>query len=154
AKEIAAAVPVESGAPVVLVDTINDNGVNGGLRAEWLYGKILEALAAQAVETVAQPPGWSGLGLPDGGHAVGRGRLIVLPGQEAMVEASWQLDQGRAIRGIGSLRFPQAIAPTVDSNTYLPPLPRGSDKIALHLDARPGGALCNGQQTELWLEAS
>src|SRR5690606_15102741 len=86
AHDIAAAVPVKSGAPVVLVDTINDNGVNGGLRAEWLYGKMLEALGAQGVETVAQPPGWSGLGLPDGVQAVVRGRLIVLPGQEAMVE--------------------------------------------------------------------
>ncbi|MBA2663799.1 MAG: hypothetical protein H0U74_16040 [Bradymonadaceae bacterium] len=148
------AIPIQSGQPALLIDTINDNGVNGGPRAEWLHGIMLNALGKSGAETVRRPDRWSGLGLPDGVQGVLRGRVVSLPGQEALLEVSWEVDMGRSVRGVGTASFPQAIAPDMDVATYMPTLPQGTGKVALHMDTRPGGALCNGQTTELWLEAS
>ncbi|RVU42662.1 hypothetical protein EA187_15860 [Lujinxingia sediminis] len=138
----------------VALDTINDSGVNGGPRAEWLHDQILAALSYSGVSTRKLPGRWSGLGLPPSTGAVVRGTIRQIPGQEAMLEASFRLERGDEIRGIGSVRFPQAIAPMIDPQTHMPPLPEGNGKVALHMDARPGGALCEGQQTELWLETA
>lgn len=154
AQASAQALGVEGRAPVVVIDTINDNGVNGGPRVEWLYGLMLTALGNHGVNTAHRPQRWSGLGLPDNVDGVLRGKIAVLPGQEAMLELSWELDLGESVRGLGAVRFPQAIAPEMDAETYLPALPANSGNIALHMDTRPGGALCNGQNTELWIEAS
>lgn len=141
--------------PTVVVDTINDNGVNGGPRAEWLHDQLLTALAQRSVDTRRPPPRWSGLGAPSATTGVIRGSIRELPGQEAILEVTWQLELAEnRVRGVGNVQFPLAISPDVDRDTYMTPLPRGSGKVSLHLDSRPGGALCNGQQTELWLETA
>lgn len=140
--------------PVIVIDGITDNGVKGGQRAEWFHGLVLSALGKTSARTISTPDRWSGLGMPEGVDGVIESQIIVLPGQEAMLEVSLRVTLGDVVRGLGSVQFPQAIAPAMDTETYLPPLPRGTGKIALHMDTRPGGALCHGQKTELWLEAS
>lgn len=145
---------VDGRAPSIVIDTINDNGVNGGPRVEWLHGLMLTALGNHGFTTRHRPDRWSGLGLPNGVDGVLRGKIVVLPGQEAMLEFSLELDLGETVRGIGAMRFPQAIAPEMDRETYLPALPVNRGEVALHMDTRPGGALCNGQNTELWIETS
>jgi hypothetical protein len=154
AGDIARAARSVSDNPVIVIDTITDNGVNGGQRAEWLHGLLLTALGQAGVRTAPVPERWSGLGLPPGVDAVVRSQIVMLPGQETMLEASVRAELAETVRGVGSVQFPQAIAPAMDTETYLPPLPRGTGKVALHMDTRPGGALCHGQNTELWLEAS
>ncbi|RAL22762.1 hypothetical protein DL240_07635 [Lujinxingia litoralis] len=157
--EVAEAIARESHAEeseerAVALDTLNDEGVNGGPRAEWLFDQLLTALSTTEVQTRTLPGKWSGLGLPPSTAAVVRGTIRRLPGQETMLEASFRVERGDQIRGVGTVSFPQAIAPQIDPNTYMPPLPTGNGKVALHLDARPGGGLCDGQETEVWLETA
>ncbi len=142
-------------APAVVIDTINDHGVNGGPRAEWLHDQLLGALATNDVDTRRPPARWTGLGLPPATTGVIRGTIRELPGREAILQASWRLElEDRRVRSVGDVEFPLAISPEVDRATYMPPLPRGTGKVSLHVDSRPGGALCEGQETELWLESS
>src|SRR5690554_6683945 len=110
----------------VALDTINDSEINGKPRAEWLHDQLLSALGFSDVLTRKLPGRWSGLGLPPSTAAVVRGTIRQLPGQEAMLEASFRLERGDEVRGMGSVTFPQAIAPTTDPQTYMPPLPEGN----------------------------
>lgn len=149
------AIPEEDLRPAVFIASIEDNGVNGGPRAEWLYDQLLVALAQKGVDVIRPPAHWTGLGVPAESRGILRGTIHQLPGQEAMLEAIWHLElDDHRVRGVGNVQFPQAISPEVDPATYMPPLPRGDGTVAVHLDSRPGGALCDGQQTELWLESS
>lgn len=140
------------GRPAVILDTIEDNGVNGGPRAEWMHRALLNALSQHAIDIREPPLGWSGLRAQEG-QGIIRGELNTLPGSAGVLEISWRLhlvDNRQA--GMGILEFPEAILPELDRNAYVPRLPPSSESVSLHIDSRPGGGLCNGQETELWLE--
>lgn len=142
------------GRPAVILDTIEDHGVNGGPRAEWMHRELLNALAQFPLDVREPPLSWSGL-RAQRGQGIIRGELNSLPGASGVLEISWRLhlmDNRQA--GLGSIEFPEAILPELDQRVYVPQLPPSSDEVSLHLDSRPGGGLCNGQETELWLETN
>lgn len=134
----------------VVFDNVRDLGVDGGLRAEWLLDKMSAALGKTDVAVVRTPRGWDGLDVPKGADAVLRGRVTRLQGRESMLEVTWNLDLGSQLKTVTPVTFPELIGPKVDTSD-LSELPDLNQKVSLRFDSRPGGALCNGQTTEMKL---
>ena len=142
------------GEPRIAIDNIRDVGVDGGPRAEWLIDRMNAALSKGGALIAHIPPDWTGLGLPPRADAVLRGRITRLHGQESMLEVTWNLDLGKGIKAVDPIAFPELIGPAVDLSTHMPDLAGINPNISLRFDSRPGGGLCEGQTTELRLEAS
>ena len=145
---------ISEGRPAIILDSIEDNGVRGGPRAELLHREILAALTRYPLDIQMPPQRYSGL-RPQEGRGILRGELHMLPESSRAVRISWQLfleDNRQA--GMGSVEIPVDLLPELDRRTFVPRLPPNSEDVRLHLDSRPGGGLCNGQETELWLEAA
>jgi hypothetical protein len=140
--------------PRVTIAKIADHGVPGGPRSEWLYRNLQYALEQASAEVVPLKSDWSGQGLPGKVDGVVHTRIISLGGTEATLEVLWKIKTLDQVFTAEAARFPEMIAPKINDATYLPPLNVGSDKIAIHFDAREGGGLCHGQETELWLETT
>lgn len=134
----------------VSIDSVHDLGMDGGQRAEWLVDRISAALSGTKLQLVRLPRGWDGLTLPKGVDAVLQGRVTRLHGRESMLEVTWNLDMGTQLKTASPVTFPELIGPVVET-ADLVTLPEDNDKVSLRFDARPGGALCNGQTTEMKL---
>lgn len=134
----------------VAFDNVRDLGVDGGLRAEWLLDRMSAALSKTDVALVRPPRGWDGLDVPKGADAVLRGRVTRLQGRESILEVTWNLDLGTQLKTVTPVAFPEMIGPHVET-TELGELPDLNQKVSLRFDSRPGGALCNGQTTEMKL---
>ncbi|MEZ4461663.1 MAG: hypothetical protein R3E66_18455 [bacterium] len=132
----------------IAIDNVRDLGVDGGPRAEWLIDRVAAGISSTKLELVRMPKEWNGLGLPKGIDAILRGRVTRLQGREAMLEVTWNLDLGNQLKSASPVTFPELIGPAMDSQSFAD-LPGINEKVALRFDARPGGALCNGQTTEM-----
>lgn len=137
----------------VSIDNVHDLGIDGGHRAEWLVDRISAALSGTKLQIVRLPRGWDGLALPKGVDAVLQGRVTRLHGRESMLEVTWNLDMGTQLKTASPVTFPELIGPVVET-ANLTDLPTDNDIVSLRFDARPGGALCNGQSTEMKLATS
>lgn len=137
----------------VAIDNVRDLGIDGGPRAEWLVDQIVRSLSQTQVELVRLPKGWDGLNLPTGVDSVLRGRVTRLHGRESMLDVTWTLDLGETFRAIAPVTFPEMIGPVVETSDDAD-LPDLNEKVSLRFDARPGGALCNGQTTEMKLNTT
>ncbi len=137
----------------VSIDNVHDLGIDGGPRAEWLVDRISTAISKTNLELVRLPPDWDGLKLPKGVDAVLRGRVTRLHGRESMLEVTWNLDMGTQLKSASPVTFPEMIGPVVEGGD-LTELPTENKDVSLRFDARPGGALCNGQTTEIKLATS
>ncbi len=151
--QLATSMKSEGKRPKIGIDNVRDIGVDGGPRAEWLVDKMSAALLDGGAVVAKLPPTWSGLGLPDGVDAVVRGRVTRLHGQESMLEVTWNLDVGDAVAATSAVEFPELIGPVVDASTMMPDIDDTTQQLSLRFASRPGGGLCAGQQTELFLEA-
>ncbi len=137
----------------VSIDNVHDLGIDGGHRAEWLVDRISAAISGTKLQIVRLPRGWDGLALPKGVDAVLNGRVTRLHGRESMLEVTWNLDMGNQLKTASPVTFPELIGPVVET-ADLTDLPADNEKVSLRFDARPGGALCNGQTTEMKLATS
>lgn len=162
AQTIVARVAQHSGqkVPVFAVDIVRDRGVPGGELAEWVVDRTRQALSATGATLTRLPAGWGGATLPAGVHGVLRGKITAVKserGQDVMFEVHWDVLYGdNAEFSPAVVRFPQQIGPAIDPNTRMPE-PEDArllkqDQVALHLDAKEGGGLCEGQETELFVE--
>ncbi len=140
--------------PRVTIAQIEDHGVPGGQRAEWIHPHLQYALEQASAQVVPLQPNWSGHGLPDRVDGVITAQIVPMQGVEASLEMSWGIQGVDQIFTGRALSFPEAVAPDIDRSTYLPSLDLHSDKVALHFDSREGGGLCHGQKTEVWLETA
>lgn len=140
--------------PRVAIAKIPDQGIPGGPRSEWLYGNLQYALEQASAEVVPLQPNWSGQGIPHKVDGVVLATISDLGGAEAMMEVRWKIKSADRVFSAEAVSFPQVVAPDVNDATFLPALNIGSDKVSIHFDAREGGGLCNGQNTELWLETT
>ncbi len=155
-EKTAAALVQASGAerPIFALDAVRDNGVEGGNRAEWLVDRMSAALTKSGAALGKVPSDWTGMNPPDGADAVLRGRITRMHGREAMLEVTWQLDDGKALRSVDPIIFPEFIGPVVDESTLFDEVAPTSDDVALRFAARPGGGLCNGDTFHIFLETS
>lgn len=144
----------EGVSPRIGIDNVRDIGVDGGPRAEWLIDKMKGALLEGGAVVARLPNDWSGLGVPKDVDAVVRGRVTRLHGQEAMLEVTWSLDVANATAATSSVQFPELIGPVVDADTMMPDIDDTTRDLSLRFASRPGGGLCAGQRTELFLESS
>jgi len=154
AAQLVANVTRKQGEPRIGIDNVRDVGVDGGPRAEWLIDRMNAALSKNGALLARIPPDWSGLGLPRGVDAVLRGRITPMHGQEAMLEVTWNIELGHGMKAVDAIAFPELIGPSINPLTHLPDLAGINPAVSLRFDARPGGALCNGQTTELRLETA
>ncbi len=144
------------GTPRMTIHNIDDHGVPGGLRSEWLHRHLQDALDRASAHVIPLDPSWSGQGLPDRADGVVTAQIVPMGGVEDSLEVSWQARTVDRVFSGGSVHFPEVVAPDIDRSTYLPPFPvkLDDDKVALHFDRRDGGGLCHGQKTEIWLETA
>lgn len=154
AKQLVSAFPSSDGARIAF-DFVRDVGVDGGPRAEWLIDRMSAALSNNGALIARVPPDWSGLTLPPGVDGVLRGRITPMHGRETMLEVTWSLEIADGVsRAFDPIAFPELIGPAINPLTHLPDLAGVNPAISLRFDARPGGALCHGQTTELRLETA
>ncbi len=140
--------------PRFAFDNITDMGVDGGARAEWLVDRMTAALSKHGALISAVPPDWSGIGVPKGTDAVLRANITPMHGRESMLEVTWKIQLPQGLRAVDPIAFPELIGPSINPLSQLTELAGINPNIGLRFDARPGGALCNGQRTELRLETS
>jgi hypothetical protein len=135
---------------VVVLSTIDDRGVPGGLRADWLMGQVRRALTMLDVDTMEPPRGYLGHDLPDDIDFVLRGSLVerVDPKRQLPVlDVSFSLvDRVGGVRTGAPVVVPAAMAPLPPARVHLPPPTAG---LALHVETRASGSLCPGDYTQI-----
>lgn len=136
----------------ITIDRLADGGIPGGPRADWLRDRLEQRLAGVAT-LVASPRGWAGDRVPEGVDLVIRGDLVVRrESQISVVEAHLRtLGGAGAVLGAARVTFPESAAPASGSATA--PSAEASPGLSLHADAHPGGSLCAGENTQLWLKS-
>lgn len=155
-EKTAAALVSASGskAPIFALDSVRDNGIEGGNRAEWLVDRMAAALTKAGAAMGKTPANWTGLQPPKGADGILRGRITRMHGRESMLEVTWKLDDGVAVRSVDPIIFPEFIGPVVDESTLFSDVAPSSDDVALRFAARPGGGLCNGDKFHMFLETA
>lgn len=154
AAQLLASVAAKKSEPRIAIDNVRDAGVDGGPRAEWLIARMNAALSKNGALLARIPPDWSGLGVPKNVDAVLRGRITPMHGQESMLEVTWNIELGHGMKAVDPIAFPELIGPAINPLTQLPDLAGINPAVSLRFDSRPGGALCEGQTTELRLETA
>lgn len=151
------------GSIAVVLSKVVDNNTPGGERAEWLRSRMGAALSRITALSVRSPPtAWAGDGVPRGFVAVVTGRVFsVTQGQEDMLEVSWRArllaKDGRVDERFSEpMTLPAAIVPrSVHAPVADPlPLPEHDDSLSVQIASAPGGSLCLGQPTQLYLRSS
>jgi hypothetical protein len=136
---------------LVVLDRIDDGGVPGGLRADWLLGRVRAALTALRIDVVATPARWDGR-LPRGVEFAVRGSLIdrVDPRRQVPVVdvVFTAIDKKGLVRASPSFSIPAALAPPSPTQVTTPPPTAG---LSLHVETRPGGSLCPGDFTQIYV---
>jgi hypothetical protein len=140
---------------VVILDRIDDNGTAGGVRADWLLGRVRAALTDLDIDMMEPPKGWTGRlfgGLAKEAEYTLRGTLVeaVDPKTQLPVLDVTFLVTDRKGFGRSSVPFqiPAALAPLPPSKVTPPPPPVG---LSLHVESSRGGSLCPGDYTQLHL---
>jgi hypothetical protein len=135
---------------VVVVDRINDLGAPGGIRADWLLGRVRAVLADLDVELREPPRGWDGSRPPRDVEFVLRGSLVerVDPVQQIpVIEVSFVAVDSRGVsRASSPFVIPAALAPAPPAPVHTPPPTTG---LSVHVETRAGGNLCPGDYTQL-----
>ena len=142
--------PRKRAAAIVVVDRINDLGAPGGIRADWLLGRVRGVLADLDVEMREPPRGWDGARPPRDVEFVLRGSLVerVDPVQQLpVIEVSFVAVDGRGVsRPSLPFTIPAALAPAAPAPVQTPPPTAG---LSIHVETRAGGSLCPGDFTQL-----
>jgi len=140
---------------VVVLDRIDDNGTAGGVRADWLLGRVRAALTDLDIDMMEPPKGWTGRlfgGLAKEAEYTLRGTLVETmdPKTQLPVLDVTFLVTDRKGFGRSSVPFqiPAALAPLPPSKVPPPPPPVG---LSLHVESSRGGSLCPGDYTQLHL---
>jgi len=141
----------------VIIDRVQDAGVPGGPRADWLLARMEHALQKASVRLGVAPRSWAGELPVSGVDMVVRGSVTERAEAGVLVlEASWEgfTRAGRRVRG-RPVVFPAAASPHV---VKAPPAStRMSDATGLSLrveamtSGRASGSLCPGERAQLWL---
>ena len=147
----------------VWIDRIDDAGVPGGPRADWLRTR-LEAKLADIAVVVAPPKGWAGDGLPDGVDLVVRAVITQRTERQVdVLEVNWQAwrkdgaalalnGAALALNGAATTVLPVAASPYPQPAT-IAELPPSSAGLSIRIDAARGNTLCAGERTQLWLKS-
>jgi hypothetical protein len=137
---------------MVLIDRIDDSGAAGGVRADWLLGRVRAALTAIDVDMMEPPRGWTGVLFPKNVEFTLRGTLVerVDPkSQLPVLDIDFVLlDPDRRSRSSRPFSIPAALAPSPPRKVPPPPPPMG---LSLHVESQRGGSLCPGDYTQLHL---
>lgn len=135
---------------LVVLGGVRDNGAPGGLRAEWLLGRVREVFTAMGVEMREPPKGWNGLRPPKDVELLVRGELVErvdlrkqLPVFDVMFSA---VDARGAIRNGKTITLPAALAPAPPRPVNVPPATIG---LQVYAETRPSGSLCSGDWTQV-----
>jgi hypothetical protein len=136
---------------IVILGAIDDRGAPGGLRAEWLLSRVRVALTGLGVEMIDAPRNWNGA-LPKDVTFLLRGSLVerVDPQKQLPVlDVTFTSQDGRrATRAARPVVIPAALAPMPPKPVTSPPPTVG---VSLHVETRPGGNLCPGDYTQLYV---
>jgi hypothetical protein len=140
---------------VVILDRIDDNGTAGGVRADWLLGRVRAALTDLDIDMMEPPKGWTGRlfgGLAKEAEYTLRGTLVeaVDPKtQLPMLDVTFLVTDRKGFgRSSVPFQIPAALAPMPPSKVPPPPAPVG---LSLHVESSRGGSLCPGDYTQLHL---
>ncbi len=137
---------------VVLIDRIDDSGAAGGVRADWLLGRVRSALTAIDVDMVNPPKGWAGVLFPKNVEFSLQGTLVERLDPKSslpVLEVGFVLiDTNQVIRSSRPFTIPAALAPAPPRKVPPPPPPMG---LSLHVESQRGGSLCPGDYTQLHL---
>jgi hypothetical protein len=137
-------------AAVVVVDRITDVGAPGGLRADWLLGRVRGVLGELDVEMREPPKGWDGVRPPRDVEFLLRGNLVerIDPKKQLPVlEVAFVAVDARGVeKSAHPFVVPAALAPAPPAPVQTPPPTAG---LSLHVETRAGGNLCPGDFTQL-----
>lgn len=135
---------------VVVLDRIDDSGAPGGVRAEWLLGRVRSALTALEVDMMEPPKDWTGRTLPRGVEFALRGSLVdrVDPKKQVpVIDLSFTITNKQGLgRTSQPFAIPAALAPPAPSKLMAPPATAG---LGLHVETRGSGSLCPGDYTQI-----
>jgi len=145
----------------VIIDRVQDLGVPGGPRADWLLARMEQALQKASMRLGVAPRSWAGELPVSGVDMVVRGSVTERSDAGVLVlEANWEgyTRSGHRVRG-RPVVFPAAASPHVVKPA--PPLSRTNDAASLSLrvetmasganGGRASGSLCPGERAQLWL---
>lgn len=137
---------------VVLLDRIDDSGAPGGVRADWLLGRVRAALTTIEVDMVDPPRGWTGRLFPKDVEFSLRGTLVerVDPkSQLPVLDVAFTVRDRKGFgRSSNPFSIPAALAPAPPTKAPPPPPPVG---LALHVESQRGGSLCPGDFTQIYV---
>ena len=136
----------------VTVVEVNDLGVPGGIRAEWLRARLSRMLE-KGTSVVDPPRGWAGNGVPAGVDLVVRGSVISRSeGGIPMLEVTWDGLTARTTHVHATpVSFPQSASPAAPG-AALTTIPQ-SEGLSVRIDSTRSGGLCAGERTQLWIES-
>lgn len=153
-----AEMPAGARPATVIIDRIQDVGVPGGPRADWLLARMEQSLQKATVRLGIAPRSWAGELPVSGVDMVVRGSVAERADSGVLVlEANWEgfTRSGHRVRG-RPVVFPAAASPHIVK--AVSPLPRSADASSLSLRIEPlagadraSGSLCPGDRAQLWL---
>lgn len=135
---------------VVVLAGVDDRGMPGGLRADWLLTRVKAVLTSINVDMKDPPKGWNGARPPKNVELIIKGQLIdrVDPKKQVPVlETTFStIDADGRIRTGRPFTIPAALAPAPPRAVTAPPPMAG---LAIHVEAPRGGSLCPGDYTQI-----
>ncbi len=135
---------------VVVLDRIDDSGAPGGVRADWLLGRVRAALTELDVDMMEPPKDWTGRILPRGVEFKLQGSLVdrVDPKKQLpVIDLSFTVTNKQGLgRTSAPFSIPAALAPPAPSKVTSPPPIAG---LSLHVVTRGSGSLCPGDYTQI-----
>ncbi|HEY1098149.1 MAG TPA: DUF4384 domain-containing protein [Myxococcota bacterium] len=139
-------------AAVVVLDNVDDSGGPGGLRVNWLLGRVRGVLTKLDIDMLEKPKNWDGR-LPAGVEYLLRGSLVdrVDPKtQLAVMDISFSVVNKRGFsRSAAPFSIPAALAPPAPQK-LTPPAPLVG--LSLHVStAREGGSVCPGDYAQVYV---
>lgn len=136
----------------VLLDRIDDQGAPGGIRADWLLGRVRASLTSLNIDMMDPPKGWNGRAFPRGVDYAVRGTLAerVDPKKQLpVIDVSFTIVNAKRLQRTSTpFTIPAALAPSPPPLVNTPPPTQG---LSLHVETRAGGSLCPGDFTQIHL---
>lgn len=136
---------------MVVLGGVEDRGAPGGLRADWLLGRVRGVFTEMGVEMKEPPRGWNGFRPPKDVELIVKGTLIdrVDPTRQLPVfdTTFTAIDATGRLRTGKSFTIPAALAPQ-PPRPVAPPPPPPLTGLALHVESR-AGSLCPGDYTQI-----
>lgn len=136
---------------MVVLGGVDDRGAPGGLRADWLLGRVRGVFTEMGVEMKEPPRGWNGARPPKDVELIVKGTLIdrIDPTKQLPVfdTTFTAVDSQGKLRTGKPFTLPAALAPQAPKPVIVPP-PPPLVGLALHVESR-GGSLCPGDYTQI-----